>query len=306
MRPVKSLICIAALALLLLIANCSDNDCVNSDPVSGPSVIATYPLTSADDVPTDTTITVTFDKAMNPASISAGSFTLEGPRGLVDATVSFDGDSTATLTPLERLAGHSVHTARINRGVTDTDGRPMGVPYAWTFTSGVTPLWLYPDIEFTIRDTNGDGDPDEFVFGGPPGRFLQSGVEGLQADRAIMEFSLDQIVHDSVLDAIALIELTSSSIAYGIARVEAWGYAGNGAGDLFDWSIGALAFGHDSLELNAGQTMAFPMTDMINAALDSSATHVGLRIVVTGEPVIEIATSGGANDEDKSRILVSY
>ena len=81
----------------------------------------------------------------------------------------------------------------------------MNVPYAWTFSTGTTPLLLYPDIEFTIRDDNGDGNPDELVGGGPPGRLLQAGVNGLQVDRAVIEFPLDQIVHDQVIDAVAII-----------------------------------------------------------------------------------------------------
>ena len=297
---------LGAFTLSLLITNCSDDDCVNSDPVPGPRVIETYPLEGAVDFSTDTAITVTFDKAMDPASISAGSFTLAGPRGPVTAVVSFDSNSTATLTPLERLAGHSVFVAHINAGVRDASGRTMGVPYAWSFTTGTTQLMLYPDIEFTVRDNNGDGAPDELVAGGPPGRFLRTGVEGLQVDRAVMEFSIDQIAHDSVLDAIALVTLTTSSVSYGIAYVEAWGYAGNGVGELADWSIGSLSIAYDNLELNDGMTIAFPMSDMINAALDSSATHVGFRIAVTGEPVVEIATSGGINDDDKPKILVAY
>ncbi|NIO29694.1 MAG: hypothetical protein GTO29_14200 [Candidatus Latescibacteria bacterium] len=294
------------LMLMLLVANCSEDDSVCPEPGSYPRVIGTYPVEGAVDVPTDTFLTVIFDKIMDPASISAGSFTLQGPRGLVSAIVSFDGNSTATLTPLVRLAGHSVFTARIDAGVRDVNGQRMNVPYAWPFSTGTTPLLLYPDIEFTIRDNNGDGNPDELVGGGPPGRLLQAGVNGLQVDRAVIEFPLDQIVQDEVIDAFAIITFSATTVQSGIARVESWGFVGNGVGEISDWNNGSLTIAFDDLAIDAGILLALPIVDVINAALDSSATHVGLRIAVTGEPVVEIATSGGITDDDKARISLIY
>ncbi len=296
----------SVLMLLLLVATCSDDDSVCPEPADSPGVVGTYPQEGAVDVPTDTFLTVIFDTMMDPASISAGSFTLEGPRGLVNAIVSFDSNSTATLTPLERLAGHSVFTARIDAGVRDANGQRMNVPYAWTFSTGTTPLLLYPDIEFTIRDNNGDGNPDELLGGGPPGRLLQAGANGLQVDRAVIEFPLDQIVHDQVIDAVAIITFSATTVQSGIARVESWGFIGNGAGEISDWNNGSLTIAFNDLAIDAGMTIALPIVDVINAALDSSATHVGLRIVVTGEPVVEIATSGGPTDNDEARISLIY
>lgn len=297
---------VAVLVLLILLANCSDDECVCPVSGRGPGVVSTYPQAGALDVPTDTFLTVVFDRTMDPTSISAGSFTLRGPRGIENAVVSFDGQSTATLTPLERLAGHSAFTASIDAGLRDIGGQPMDVPYAWSFTTGTTPLILYPDIEFTIRDENGDGNPDRLLGGGPPGRLLQAGVNGLLTDRAVIEFPLDQIVHDEVIDALAIITISSTSVQSGIARIESWGFVGNGSGELADWSNGSRTAAYGDLEVDAGMTVALPILDIINAALDSGATHVGLRIVVTGDPVVEIATSGGLTDDDKAKILLQY
>jgi hypothetical protein len=295
------------LMVLFLIANCSeDSDCLCPEPGDSPGVIGTYPEEGTVDVPTDTFLTVVFDKMMDPASISSGSITLEGPGGLVNAIVAFDSNSTATLTPLERLAGHSVYTARVDAGVRDVNGQRMDVPYAWSFTTGTTLIFLFPDIEFTIRDENGDGNPDTLVGGGPPGGLLQGGVVGSQVDRAVIEFPLDQIVHDEVIDAVAFIEISSTTVQSGIGRIESWGFVGNGTGEISDWNIGSRTAAYDDLEFNAGMTIALPILDVINAALDSSATHVGLRIVVTGEPFVGIATSGGSTDDDKARIALTY
>lgn len=293
-------------ALVLLVVDCSDDNCVCPETGYGPRVTGTYPQGGSVEIPTDTFLTVVFDKKMDPATISAGSFTLQGPRGPVNGIVSFDSSFTATFTPLERLAGHSVFTARIDAGVRDASGRRMGVPYAWSFSSGTTPLLLYPDIEFTIRDDNGDGSPDSLLGGGPPGRLLQAGVNGLLVDRAVLEFPLDQIVHDEVIEAMAFITFSASSVPYGIAHVESWGFIGNGSGELSDWNNGSLTFAYDDLEVRAGMTIALPIVDVINAALGSGATHVGLRVAVTGEPVVEFATSGGIMDPYQARIALLY
>ncbi|MEE9441043.1 MAG: Ig-like domain-containing protein [candidate division Zixibacteria bacterium] len=306
MMITKTLRIIGLFMLMLFAANCSDDCGTCPEPGVAPGVVETYPLESDIDIPTDTVLTVTFDKTMDPASISAGSFTLEGPRGLVNATVSFDGDSTATLTPLERLAGHSIYTARVDPGVRAVDGVQMGVPYAWSFTTGTTPLLIYPDIEFTVRDVDGDGIGDELLGGGPPGRLLQTGENGLLTDRAVIEFPLDEIVHDEVLDAIGLIIISESTTQYDSAYFEFWGFAGDGIANISDWDYGSLIYSRHVEDVDSGMTIMIPMTEFINAALDSSATHIGLRIEATGVQKIGIATSGPLNGDDKAKIILHY
>ncbi len=131
-------------------------------------------------------------------------------------------------------------------------------------------------------------------------------MNGLQVDRAVIEFPLDQIVQDEVIDAFAIITFSATTVQSGIARVESWGFVGNGVGEISDWNNGSLTIAFDDLAIDAGILLALPIVDVINAALDSSATHVGLRIAVTGEPVVEIATSGGITDDDKARISLIY
>jgi hypothetical protein len=292
-------------ALALGQIGCSLDDCTRCSDVDPPRVESTYPAEGDTNIAVDTTVTATFSELMNPMTISAGSFTLEGPGGPVTATVSFDG-LTATLTPLVQLAGHSVYTARIDEGVTDMTGNRMEVPYAWSFTTDVAPLIIYPDIEFTVRDENGDDAPDILVGGGPPGRFLQAGVVGLQADRAVIEFPLGEIVHDEVLQALIFLNISDNTDPDAAAHVEAWGFSGNGTGELSDWNEGSRVFMHDYDELRAGETHAFPMTDAINQALLDGATHIGFRMVVTGDLVIQIATSDGASGLQGARIILVY
>ena len=292
-------------ALLCSAAGCSEDDSTCPADIEAPRVESTYPVEGDTLVPPDTLVTVTFDEIMDPATISAGTFTLEGPRGAVAATVTYHG-STAKLTPYEPLAGHSLYTARIDGGVTDFEGNRMGVPYAWSFTTGTTFLLLSPGIEYTIRDTDGDGEPDELAGGGPPGRLLMAGDAGVQEDRAVMEFPLGDIVHDTVLEALVLITFTESTLPSAPGDIEGWGFSGDGDGNLSDWNAGALIRTLEDTDLGAGTTIAFPMTDAINAALASGATHVGFRIVVTGGAQVEIATTTGTMPQWASRISLIY
>jgi hypothetical protein len=297
----------AAWAFLLVLgpAGCSDSECNGPSDIKAPRVESIYPVEGEVDIPTDTVVTATFSEEMDPATISAGSFTLEGPNGPIAATVSLNG-LTATLTPSVRLGGHSLYTARIDAGVTDLAGNEMGVPYAWSFTTGTTNLILYPDIEFTVRDTNKDDVPDSLFGGGPPGRFLMAGETQTYTDRAVWEFPLGEIVHDSVLEAIIFFTISESTIQHSDAHVEAWGFSGDGHADLSDWSNGFLIAMYDSLEISTGNTYAFSMTGAINSALDAGATHVGFRLVVTGEPYIEIATTDNPTAYDGAKIVIIY
>ena len=157
-------------SILLVSIGCSD-DTSCPETADPPRITAHYPAVNDTLVPADTFLTVTFDMDMEPATVSSGSFTLEGPSGMVGASVSLDG-ATATLTPFEILAGHSRYTARVSSGVSSGAGTPMGVDYAWSFTTDVSYLLLYPEIEFTVRDSDGDSFADSIYGGGPPGRHL--------------------------------------------------------------------------------------------------------------------------------------
>ncbi|MEZ5098335.1 MAG: Ig-like domain-containing protein [Thermoleophilia bacterium] len=83
-----------------------------------------------------------FSRAIQPATVTASSFTLTGPGGAVPATVSYDDQtSTATLVPAAPLAYATTYTARLTTAVTSTDGMTLPAPIVWTFTTtgGVAP-----------------------------------------------------------------------------------------------------------------------------------------------------------------------
>src|SRR3989475_532383 len=107
-----------------------------------PTVTAQAPAPGATGVPLNTTVTATFSKAMNAASITTSTFRLRaaGSTADVPATVTVNTAGTlATLTPSSPLAAGTVYTATVAAAVTDTSGTALGADSLWSFTTDVAP-----------------------------------------------------------------------------------------------------------------------------------------------------------------------
>ena len=159
---------------------------------------------------------------------------------------------------------------------------------------------------FRSRDIGLDGTPDELVGGGPPGRLLRAGESDTQADRAVMEFPLGDIVNNEVLEAILFLTFSEATPDHVEGHIEAWGFSGNGIGELTDWNGGHLIKELNNFEIGAGNTIAFQMTDTINYALGEGATHLGFRLAVTGVPQVEIATMNEPSEYSVTKIILLY
>lgn len=121
-----------------------------------------------------------------------------------------------------------------------------------------------------------------------------------------MEFPLADIVHDEVLEALIFFNFSENTPDHVEVHIEGWGFSGDGIGGLSDWNAGHLIMELDDQEVSAGQTIAFPMTDAINAALAAGATHVGFRLAVTGTPMVEIATTTGPSAYSGAELVLLY
>src|SRR5207244_1068935 len=100
------------------------------------------PAPRATGVPLNTTVTASFSKAMNAATITTSTFRLRaaGSTADVPATVTVNAAGTlATLTPSSPLAAGTVYTATVAAAVTDTSGTPLGADSLWSFTTDVPP-----------------------------------------------------------------------------------------------------------------------------------------------------------------------
>jgi len=119
---------------------------------TAPTVIATVPIADAIDVPTNTMVTATFSKAMDPSTITAtGTFTLAvfGVGGAaVPGTVQYAG-AIATFTPTNALTAATEYTATITTAAKDLTGNALGANYVWSFTTGAGPSNTPPTITLT-------------------------------------------------------------------------------------------------------------------------------------------------------------
>ena len=103
---------------------------------TAPTVESTSPVADATSVSVDTVVTATFSEAMDDATITTSSFTLDSMAGVV----SYDaGTDTATFTPSADLAYNTTYTATLSTAITDAAGNPLASAYAWDFTTGSPP-----------------------------------------------------------------------------------------------------------------------------------------------------------------------
>jgi len=124
--------CFLAALLVVFVAGCGQ------ETVSIPGVVSVTPAQGATGVLINTTATATFNMAMNPSSITGGTFTLMGPGGTaVAGAVTYSG-TTATFTPAAILAYGTTYTATITTGVATKGGARLIGPYVWSFTT-ITP-----------------------------------------------------------------------------------------------------------------------------------------------------------------------
>jgi len=101
-----------------------------------PVILTLSPAAGASGVSTGTSISVTFNHAMNSSTFSSSTFTLRasGASSNVAASIAVSG-TTATLTPSSALAAAKTYTATVAGTVTDTNGIALGSTSTWTFTT---------------------------------------------------------------------------------------------------------------------------------------------------------------------------
>jgi len=126
-----------------------------------PTVISTTPANAAGNVPFNQAVSVTFSEAMNPATISATTFTIAGPGGAtVMGLVTYTSiGNVATFSPAADLAPSTLFTATVTTGATDLAGNALAANYVWTFTTGAAPDTTPPTVVSTIPVNAATGVP---------------------------------------------------------------------------------------------------------------------------------------------------
>ena len=102
------------------------------------------PANGSTGVSTNTTVTGSFNVAMNASTINSSTFELrDASNALVSSTISYNSTTrTVTLTPSAALSNSAVYYAKIkggSSGVKDASGNALANDYTWSFTTADVP-----------------------------------------------------------------------------------------------------------------------------------------------------------------------
>jgi hypothetical protein len=103
-----------------------------------PTVLATTPGHTADNIPTTALVTAIFSEAMDPGTINSATFTVTDGITPVPGTVSYML-GVATFDPDNLLTPGTQYTATITTGVADAAGNSLAIPHSWTFMTESAP-----------------------------------------------------------------------------------------------------------------------------------------------------------------------
>ncbi|MCA8953614.1 MAG: DUF4082 domain-containing protein [Planctomycetes bacterium] len=114
--------------------------------VTPPMVTARSPMPGTTVPATTSTVTATFDEALDPATVNGATFVLrDGGNALVPATVAWAaGPKVATLAPTSPLLPQTTYTATLRGGTTDPRikdlaGNALAANVVWSFTTAALP-----------------------------------------------------------------------------------------------------------------------------------------------------------------------
>ncbi|MEQ8808796.1 MAG: ice-binding family protein [Imperialibacter sp.] len=133
-----------AMATVVLIAGCNKDKDNDPTPLI-PQAVSSAPANEATEVETSSAVEISFNKNMDPATISSTTFTLVAGTEAVAGTVSY-ADSTATFTPANELAASTLFTATLTTGAKDVDGLSLEDDYSFSFTTGLAPDTTAPTV----------------------------------------------------------------------------------------------------------------------------------------------------------------
>ena len=124
----------AAILLLAFTIGCGNS---GSEPEGLPTVTTVIPRNGATDRPLNGSVSATFSEPMDPATLTAATFTLKSgtPPVLIPGTVSY-ANSTAVFNPTNLLASETAFTAEITTGAESATGVGLAATRIWTFNTG--------------------------------------------------------------------------------------------------------------------------------------------------------------------------
>lgn len=120
-----------------------------------PAVSAASPANHSANVALNTPIRVTFNKAINPATLNNDSFTISNG---ISGIITYDSaTNTGIFTPANQLSASTAYTVTISSNVLDYNGDSLSAPYTWTFTTASTTPANSSDAGSTAGGGGGGG-----------------------------------------------------------------------------------------------------------------------------------------------------
>jgi len=116
---------------------------------TAPEVTSTVPVRDATGVASNASVAAVFTEAMDPMTVTTGTFTIFDGIVPVYGAVTYSG-VTATFVPEHPFADETVFTATIGERATDLAGNRLAEDYTWTFTSGTAPDVTAPRVTSTV------------------------------------------------------------------------------------------------------------------------------------------------------------
>lgn len=126
---------VSTIFVFSILTACGGGGATQTTPVL--KVMATSPDVNAIGVLTNTVLSITFDKDLDPTTFTNVTFSLVGSRP-VTGIINYDAITrTVTFTPDSELEPGTVHTATLTKGVTDTAGNELESVYELNFTTEI-------------------------------------------------------------------------------------------------------------------------------------------------------------------------
>jgi hypothetical protein len=118
---------------------------IAGDPTGPPVVLTTAPVSGAVDVSIDTFISATFNKSLDPASITSANFQVSVGGNAVAGALVCNG-AIATFTPSAPLLYETAYDVTLTTGIKDIEGTPLDEAVTWSFTTEPVPDTLPPEV----------------------------------------------------------------------------------------------------------------------------------------------------------------
>ncbi|MBN1499288.1 MAG: clostripain [Spirochaetes bacterium] len=153
MKKVQKLLSGMLIFSLLAIAACDSGSSSSGGggtsvpDTTPPVIVSTTPVTGATGIAKNSTISVSFSEAVDPATVDTNSFIVNNGTVNLSGTVAMSSDNiTAVFTCTADMAYDLTHTVTIKASVADMAGNELGTDGIFSFTTGAAPDTTPPTV----------------------------------------------------------------------------------------------------------------------------------------------------------------